>query len=911
MKKIIAFISVISLVAGLFVGCKNSVSLNEEFYGDGSGSRAVVPDSERTATVKIYVFNLPKDKAMYMTIPWNIWAWREQGANDTNYNAGSWPGGDYHLSADDTIEGVSGTFKVDPNYPLGILFNHPGENGKGATQTKDIIIPKEKIQDGAELYFVYGETAYYSTPEECLGLRYAELSTIDGNTIKAQIVGHKVANVTKDVVSVTDKDDIALTVTNVTYDGATATITLSDGDISKLPYKISYDGVTKEAGILASMIDEIGWTYDGDDLGVTFNGTKATFKMWAPLASEVSLLLYDSVSKVGNFKAATVAAKACGSTEEVELLGTPAVDPILMTKNYATGVWSYELDNYSAYKYYKYQIVNNDTTYYVCDIHAKSASPDSIAAQLVDINAGTDYGTKADYVNPFGNNGAEAKSYADAVIYEMHIRDWAKAFDGEGKFIELAESEEFIAHLKDMGITHIQIVPMFDYAQVNSDKKYNWGYNPYHYNVPEGRYVKNMKDGMDAVNQLRQFIEAVHEAGIAINMDVVYNHTAGTGGGSLYDSTVPEYFYRLSNGSYSNGSGCGNETASNHVMFKRYMIDSLKHWMLDYHINGFRFDLMAIHETNVMEEIYDELYKIDPNVMVYGEPWDGGGTLANPKTIYAVASSVNPMGAGAFDDDFRNAIKGGEFGGFQHGHVQGIYKDSAIVNGLEGGKSTRNRTGNPALSIHYVECHDNYTLFDKLAMSYLDKSEFSGDLFEAIGQKGLKAVKAQNELSAAYVFLAQGTPFINGGQEFLRTKKGDHNSYQSNDTINAIDFSFKKKYSDVVSVYKGLIALRKDYSAFRYAKTVDATTLSTGVTLYEVTADDGNFAVVFNATNSKANFSKITGKVVNVSGKAKVAGSYFGLGFDNFESGAEKYTIADTETTVSSVPAKSFVIIKK
>lgn len=247
MKKIINFIFAISLVAGLFVGCNNSVSLNDEFYGDISSSRAVVPDSERTATVKIYVFNLPKDKPMYMTIPWNIWAWREQGANDTNYNAGNWPGGDYQLSADDTIEGVSGTFKVDPNYPLGILFNHPGQNGQGATQTKDIIIPKEKIQDGAELYFVYGETAYYSTPEECLGLRYAELSSIDGKTIKAQIVGHKVANVTKDVVSVIDKDDIALTVTNVTYDGATATITLSNGDISKLPYKVSYDGSYKRS----------------------------------------------------------------------------------------------------------------------------------------------------------------------------------------------------------------------------------------------------------------------------------------------------------------------------------------------------------------------------------------------------------------------------------------------------------------------------------------------------------------------------------------------------------------------------------------------------------------------------------------------------------------------------------------
>ncbi len=394
-------------------------------------------------------------------------------------------------------------------------------------------------------------------------------------------------------------------------------------------------------------------------------------------------------------------------------------------------------------------------------------------------------------------------------------------------------------------------------------------------------------------------------------MDVVYNHTAGIGGGSLYDSTVPEYFYRLVNGSYNNGSGCGNETASNHKMFKKYMIESLKHWMLDYHINGFRFDLMAIHEEDVMKEVYDELYKIDPNVMVYGEPWDGGGTKADPATTAAVKSDTNPMGAGAFDDDFRNAIKGGEFGGFQHGHVQGTYKDSAIVAGLKGSSCTRNKTGIPALALHYVECHDNYTLFDKLAMSYLNKTTFDGDLFAAIGADGLKAVKAQNKLSAAYIFLAQGTPFMNGGQEFLRTKQGDENSYSSNDTINAIDLTFATKYADVVATYKGLIALRKDYSAFRYAKSAEATTLEEGVTLYEVTADDGNFTVLFNATEKPASVSAITGKVVNVNGGVKLSGSYFGLGFNDASASTRKYTIADTETKVSSVPAKSFVILKK
>ena len=283
------------------------------------------------------------------------------------------------------------------------------------------------------------------------------------------------------------------------------------------------------------------------------------------------------------------------------------------------------------------------------------------------------------------------------------------------------------------------------------------------------------------------------------------------------------------------------------------------------------------------------------------------------------------MGAGAFDDDFRNAIKGGEFGGFQHGHVQGTYKDSAIVAGLQGSNCTRNKTGNSALSIHYVECHDNYTLFDKLAMSYLNKTTFAGDLFAEIGADGLKAVKAQNKLAAAYVFLAQGTPFINGGQEFLRTKQGNHNSYSAEDpwtneagalnidVCNGIDLSFATKYADVVATYKGLIALRKDFSAFRYAKTAKAESVSEGVTKYDVTADDGNFTVLFNATNKPVSVTAVDGKVVNVNGGVKLSGSYFGLGFNDASASAsaKKYTIADTETTVSSVPAKSFVILKK
>ncbi|MDE5899686.1 MAG: alpha-amylase, partial [Treponemataceae bacterium] len=343
-------------------------------------------------------------------------------------------------------------------------------------------------------------------------------------------------------------------------------------------------------------------------------------------------------------------------------------------------------------------------------------------------------------------------------------------------------------------------------------------------------------------------------------------------------------------GGYSNGSGCGNEVATNNTMVRKYVIESLKHWMKDYHINGFRFDLMGLHETETMQEIYKELSAIDKNVMVYGEPWTGNGSYPADgcKGAVAVSGAAGGNGVGAFDDDFRDAIKGAEYGGFQKGQVQGTNKDSGITAGLVGtsGSNKRNETGKPGLALHYVECHDNYTLFDKLAISYLNRTSGSGDLFTQIKAAGLAEVKKQDMLAAAYVFLSQGTPFINGGQEFLRTKKGDENSYQSDDSINQINLGFKTTYSDVYDTYKGLIALRKaNPSAFGANTSAKAETVSTGVTKY--TTD--NFLVYFNATDAAADIATAGyTKAVDVSSGAPVDAA-----------------------VPTSVPAKSFVILKK
>lgn len=663
----------------------------------------------------------------------------------------------------------------------------------------------------------------------------------------------------------------------------------SNLDASK-KWFISHPKFKPDAGVEVGMVVAIkkqysDYEYEGTDLGVTISGTSASFKTWAPLASDVKLLLFTN----------SAALKTPAETKQ-------------MTKD-DKGIWSVSDVFIGSYKYYKFRITNNGEQNDVCDIYAKSASADSVAAQIVDINGdmsaiptGAQYGKKEYYKNPFGNDGTQTKSYTDAVIYEMHIRDWAKAENtsNTGKYLEIANGTKVIAHLQDLGVTQVQLLPVFDYAEKNANAAYNWGYNPYHYNVPEGRYVTaGYADGTLAVLELRTLIKKLHDAGIAVIMDVVYNHTSGTGKYSLYDMTVPYYYYNMAaDGTYMNGSGCGNEIDTGAPMSKKYIIESLKHWMLDYHVNGFRFDLMGCIEKSTMKEIYKELSAIDKNVMVYGEPWTGGtsgvknGITAETKGSIddCADNTYSNNGVGCFDDDYRNAVKGAEFGGFKKGHVQGTFNDNAIIKGLQGSKNDVDVIGR---FINYVECHDNYTLFDKLAISYSYNIENGAkpptspvNLFAKLGA-GVPEVAKQDKLAAAYVFLAQGTPFINGGQEFLRTKKGDENSYNSSDAINAIDLGFKTTYSDVYNMYKGLIALRKaNPEVFGKNSSTSAEKLAAGFTKYKT----GDFLVYFNATSEA--------KTIDTTGYTKLI---------DVSSGA----VTESTSVPSGIPAKSFVILKK
>ena len=363
-------------------------------------------------------------------------------------------------------------------------------------------------------------------------------------------------------------------------------------------------------------------------------------------------------------------------------------------------------------------------------------------------------------------------------------------------------------------------------------------------------------------------------------------------------------------------------------MARKYVIDSLKHWMKDYHINGFRFDLMGCLESDTMKEIYEALYAIDKNVLVYGEPWTGGTSGVIGSADKAGEASVG-YGFGAFDDSFRNAIKGAEFGGFQKGQVQGTADDNNIIKGLKANTS-RNATNIKGLTIHYAECHDNYTLFDKLAMSILgmtNPNKTKLDLFAALGEEKLSNVIKQDKLAAAYIFLAQGTPFINGGQEFLRTKKGNPDSYAADtkggitwtntagnlniDDVNTINLSMKETYSDVYNTYKGLIALRKanpeafgnneDAIAERVLVKADATTKQKLVTRYAT----GDFLIFFNAGDT--DYSVVDGDELKVADYPNLIDVSSGEVSSSLLS-ASKFI--DSETGKLNIPAKSFVILK-
>ena len=543
--------------------------------------------------------------------------------------------------------------------------------------------------------------------------------------------------------------------------------------------------------------------YTGTDLGVSYSPQQTVFKVWAPMASAVKLRLY-----------------AAGN-------GGEATSTIDLDKG-DQGTWQTTVKQDIKDQYYTFQVMQDGKWLLEApDIYAKAVGVNGHRGMVVDLAA----------TNPAGwqnDTKPVLKNLTDAIIYELHIRDISvdpnSGIKNKGKFLGLTETgtkspdglSTGLDHIKELGVTHVHLLPSFDFNSIDEtkldQKQYNWGYDPLNYNVPEGSYSTNPYDGNVRIKEFKQMVQALHANGLRVILDVVYNHTTDIAH-SNFTQFAPGYFYRHNpDGSYSNGTGCGNETASEQPMMRKFMIESVVYWVKEYHLDGFRFDLMGIHDIVTMNAISDTLHKIDPSIVIYGEGWAAGASplAENLRAVKKNIYEVNKVAA--FSDDLRDGLKGGFSNVKAKGFVSGDQNSKESVKfGIVA--STQNSQINyqavddskafwaaePYQTISYASCHDDNTLFDRLKIGNPDATE--ADLIK------------MDKLANAIVLTSQGISFLHSGVEILRTKMGIANSFNSPDSINQIDWSRKTRYLPVFNYYKQLIALRKAHPAFRMPST--------------------------------------------------------------------------------------------
>ncbi|MBQ2488148.1 MAG: type I pullulanase [Ruminococcus sp.] len=541
--------------------------------------------------------------------------------------------------------------------------------------------------------------------------------------------------------------------------------------------------------------------YSGNDLGAVYTEKSTTFKVWSPKASAVSVDIYDY-----------------GSEAE----GGKSIRTTNMTLDKKTGVWSATISGDLAGKYYDYAVTHGKETKRTADIYARACGVNGKRSMVVDLR-------KTDPDNWENDLHVMVDKPTNASVWEISVADFSSSEtsgvskSNRGKFLAFTESGTTVDgiqggtptcmdYLKKLGVKYVQIMPMYDFGSVDESKdimkQFNWGYDPVNYNVPEGSFSTDPYNGAVRIRECKQMIQALHNAGIGVIMDVVYNHTYSTD--SWFQYTVPNYYYRMNeDGTFSNGSGCSNDTASEHLMFRKYMIDSVTYWAKEYHIDGFRFDLMGLHDVTTMNDIraaLDGLYEdgSGKKILMYGEAWnmptkaDEGTVMANQQNLTQMDDRI-----GAFDDTIRDAIKGSTAGA-DKGFVQSGGKRSDLKTGFLG-QSNLGWANVPSQCVTYASCHDNLCLYDKLVDSVYGSSEY---------RKRHEDLVLMNKLSAAIVMTAQGIPFFLGGEEFCRSKDGDENSYASSREENMLDWKNVESFSDVVEYYRGLLKIRDSFAAF-------------------------------------------------------------------------------------------------
>ena len=483
-------------------------------------------------------------------------------------------------------------------------------------------------------------------------------------------------------------------------------------------------------------------------------------------------------------------------------------------KRVGAGKWKLTVKNDLKGKYYVFSVYNQAQPDHTPGVFAKAVGVNGKRGAIVDLKD-TDPDGWADDVRP------ELKNPCDLIIYEMHHRDFSmdmsSGIKNKGKFLALTEPAA-ISHLRRLGVNAVHILPSFDFASIDESKpdvaQYNWGYDPLNYNVPEGSYSINAADPKARIREFKQMVQALHKAGIRVILDVVYNHTFDING-SNFQKTYPDYFFRKNaEGKYSDGSGCGNETASDKELMREFMKESVAYWVNEYHIDGFRFDLMGVHDIETMNEIHDVVAQIDPTIYIYGEGWSAGSCAYPQDKLATKANTCELNGIGAFSDEMRDALRGPFSDDTKGGFLAGVPgQEESIKFGIAGAIShpqidmTKVNyskvpwTNEPSQMVAYVSCHDDMCLTDRLRSS-----------IPYIGDDELIRLDL---LAQTAVLTSQGVPFILSGEEMLRDKKGVHNSYRSPDSINRLDWNNLKRYPQVFDYYAGLISLRKQHPAFR------------------------------------------------------------------------------------------------
>lgn len=728
---------------------------------------------------------------------WNLWIWKNSD-NDSLDKPVSTSGVQF-IGDDDFGKYVTITIDGMKDYKnLGIIVRL---NDWAAKDVNDDRFINEFDSNGnAEVWLVQNDRAIY-TKKPTIEMKISSASFEATNEVKVELNKRfKPLSGSSNGFSVSGGlSVISARTENPNLPEDTELILTLNGNISLTQrYKISHSTYGSADIALGNLITteefEKKFTYKGDDLGNVYKKDSTAFRLWAPTATKVELLTFNS--------------------------STSGVKSRFPMKSDVQGTWVHSLDGDQDGLIYAYNVEVYGDENEAVDPYARAAVENGKRSVVVNLET----------TNPKGWNREKPKfsgNPTDAVIYELHVRDLSMdksapfPKSARGKYAGLtypnlkssSGQPVGVAAIKDLGVTHLQLLPIYDFASVDElNPTFNWGYDPLNYNVPEGSYSSNPKNPKARITELKGAIQSLHKQGIRVIMDVVYNHVFDASTFSQ-SKIAPGYWFRTdSDGKLTSASGCGNDSASERAMVRKFIVDSVKYWANEYNISGFRFDLMGLHDIQTMQEVRKELSKIDPTIIIIGEGWNMG---THPSEIRSTQANVDELaGIAVFNDQIRDGIKGSVFTASDKGFATGTFgKKNNVMAGIVGNTDFSSTilpaftTLSPAQSVNYVEAHDNNTLEDKLRLS--------------LSTKDPALIASYHRLASSIPLLAQGIPFIHAGQEFQRSKDGDSNSYKSSDKINALKWNLISKNSVTRNYFKGMLEIRAQHPAFRLSSTAD------------------------------------------------------------------------------------------